>query len=37
MLITMALHGMGLGIVSANVPKALGIWLPPEKLGLALT
>jgi nitrate/nitrite transporter NarK len=35
MLLTMVLFGIGLGIASANVPKALGTWFPPAKLGLA--
>jgi NNP family nitrate/nitrite transporter-like MFS transporter len=35
MLLAMILFGVGLGVASANVPKALGTWFPPEKLGLA--
>jgi NNP family nitrate/nitrite transporter-like MFS transporter len=35
MLFCMILFGIGLGIVSANVPKALGTWFPPDRLGLA--
>jgi nitrate/nitrite transporter NarK len=35
MLLTMVPFGIGLGIAAANVPKALGIWFPPKKLGLA--
>jgi nitrate/nitrite transporter NarK len=35
MLLAMVLYGVGLGIVSANVPKALGSCFPSRRLGLA--
>jgi nitrate/nitrite transporter NarK len=35
MLLTMVPFGIGLGIAAANIPKALGTWFPPRKLGLA--
>jgi NNP family nitrate/nitrite transporter-like MFS transporter len=35
MLLTMILFGVGLGVASTNVPKALGTWFPANKLGLA--
>jgi nitrate/nitrite transporter NarK len=34
-LASMVLYGVTLSLVSANLPKALGMWFPPEQLGLA--
>ena len=34
-LAAMVLYGVTLSVVSANLPKALGTWFPPEQLGLA--
>jgi nitrate/nitrite transporter NarK len=34
-LAAMVLYGVTLSLVSANLPKALGTWFPPEQLGLA--
>ena len=34
-LAAMVLYGVTLSIVSANLPKALGMWFPAERLGLA--
>jgi NNP family nitrate/nitrite transporter-like MFS transporter len=34
-LAAMVLYGVTLSIVSANLPKALGMWFPAEQLGLA--
>ncbi|MFI5314725.1 MAG: nitrate/nitrite transporter [Myxococcota bacterium] len=34
-LASMVLFGVTLSVVSANLPKALGLWFPPAQLGLA--
>ncbi|HTO54755.1 MAG TPA: MFS transporter [Myxococcota bacterium] len=33
-LVAMVLYGVTLSLVSANLPKALGMWFPPQQLGL---
>jgi NNP family nitrate/nitrite transporter-like MFS transporter len=33
--VTMFLFGVGLSFLSPNLPKSVGLWFPPEELGLA--
>jgi NNP family nitrate/nitrite transporter-like MFS transporter len=35
MFVSMVLFGFGLGLLTANLPKMLGMWFPPGQLGLA--
>jgi len=33
LLVSMVLFGMSLGVLGTNLPKTLGLWFPPERLG----
>ena len=35
MLLAMALFGASMAAIIANLPKTLGLWFPPERLGMA--
>ena len=35
MFATLVVFGVGMGTLFSNLPKALGIWFPPQQLGLA--